>query len=430
MPINILLINPYVTDFKLYDEWMHPAGLYFLKDILESNGHNVSYFNCLGHNATRSRKYGTGDFNSTEISKPDLYSSIKRKYKLYGRPVAELKEFLENTPEFNLVCVGSMMTYWARGVIETIHIIRESRPEIPVIIGGIAAQLMPYYFKNHIENCITGNLQSAEISSLLQIKNLPDPSFIRGFRSLSAPVPHAPVVLSLGCPMRCTYCASSILQPSFRYRSLDIVVKEIEHMIKNFGVRDFAFYDDALLYKPEIVLIPFLKIIIERKYSVRFHTPNGLHLRFLNESILELMLKAGFTTLRFGYESGDFKYKQDTSGKIDQTELLKKIKLVKDNCSKQQDTGIYVMGGLRDQKPEQMIEEMDFLGSLGIKVKPVFVSPVPGTTLYQYYLKQFPLLSQDPLWHNDSFFITRLPGWNSEAVEAVRVKAKMINSRL
>lgn len=427
MSLKILVINPYVTDFKLYDEWMHPAGLYFLMDILEKNGHIVSYFNCLHSYSASPRKYGTGSFNFSEISKPELYSNIKRKFKIYGKPVQEFRSFLQNIPQPDLICIGSMMTYWATGVVETIKIIRETNLSTLILVGGIAARLMPNFFNRPSDNCISGNLSDPEISSLLEIKELPEPSLLAGFKALDKPVNHGPVLLTLGCPMQCSYCASKILQPSFQYRSLELILKEIDFLVDRFGITDFAFYDDALLCNPQRVFIPFLEKIIERKYDIRFHTPNGMHLRFINEPLLDLMIKAGFTTFRFGYESSDLRYLQDISAKVNRDELEDKIKLLKRYCTDKQDVGVYIMGGLREQTPQQMLNEMDFVGAQGIKVKPVFISPVPGTSLYQYYLDLFPALATDPLWHNDSFFITCLPYWSTSDVENVRRRAKEIN---
>ncbi len=428
--MKILVINPYVTDFKLYDEWMHPLGLYFLMDILQRNGHELSYFNCLHSYCSSPRKFGTASFNFTEITKPALYRNIKRKYKLYGKPTGEFREFLENTERPDLICVGSMMTYWAPGVLETIKIIREKWPTVTIVVGGIASRLIPQFFKCHFDNnCFTGELSKPSTLSLLQIKELPEPSFLTAFKELRKPINHGPVLLSLGCPMRCSYCASKILQPSFHYRPLELVIREIEFLIDSFGVCDFALYDDALLYNHQKVFIPFLRKIIERKYKIRFHTPNGMHLRFITEPLLDLMSEAGFTTFRFGYESGDKKYLQDTSAKVSCNDLEDKIGVIKKYCS-DKDIGVYIMGGLRDQTPQQMLNEMDYVGSMGIKVKPVFISPVPGTSLYQYYLRQFPLMESDPLWHNDSYFITCLPSWSAEAIEAVRERAKKINCDL
>ena len=77
-----------------------------------------------------------------------------------------------------------------------------------------------------------------------------------------------------------------------------------------------------------------------------------------------------------------------------------------------------------------MIEEMRHIASFSAAVKPVFVSPVPGTPLFEEYAAEYPLLRTDPLWQNDSFFITRLPGWGEEGVEAVRRCAKELNGRV
>ncbi|MBN1129086.1 MAG: hypothetical protein JXA71_08870 [Chitinispirillaceae bacterium] len=112
-PPLALVINPCVTDFKLYDEWMHPLGLYFLIDLLRRNGFDVRFFNfleCTGND--KSRRFNTGDFPWVEIEKPPVYRSIPRRYKRYGRPLSDLRRFLASTPRPDLVCIGSMMTYW------------------------------------------------------------------------------------------------------------------------------------------------------------------------------------------------------------------------------------------------------------------------------------------------------------------------------
>jgi hypothetical protein len=119
-----------------------------------------------------------------------------------------------------------------------------------------------------------------------------------------------------------------------------------------------------------------------------------------------------------------------SSTKITETELIKKVDLLKSAGFSNRDLGLYIMGGLKEQMPDDMLTEMNYIGSLGVKVKPVFISPVPQTILFEYYAQQFPLLRLDPLWQNDSFFITCLKGWDHAAIESVRVKAKDINSKI
>lgn len=194
------------------------------------------------------------------------------------------------------------------------------------------------------------------------------------------------------------------------------------------GVRDFAFYDDALLFQKESILFPFLLRINDLHTNVRFHTPNGLHVRYVDKPTLEKMKYAGFETLRFGYESGQSQHQRAVSGKVDRSQLEVKIAMALESGFTGKQIGVYVMGGLPQQAPDDLCEEMDFIHSLGVMVKPVFISPVPGTELFRHYATQFPEIVTDPLWHNDTFFITNLEGWDDEGVEMIRQKARSLNN--
>ena len=87
------------------------------------------------------------------------------------------------------------------------------------------------------------------------------------------------------------------------------------------------------------------------------------------------------------------------------------------------------MGGLPGSTAEEMVDEMRLIASFGITVKPVFVSPVPGTQLYREYTATFPELLSEPRLHNDTFFTVQLPGWGEAGVEMVRQWAKKLNRR-
>jgi hypothetical protein len=430
---SVLVVNPYIHDFKLYDEWMHPLGLYYLIDILSANGIDVHYFNCLERSPVAlSRKYGTGLLMSREIQRPECYKDIKRKYKCYGCPEETFLHFLRSLSGVDVIFIGSMMTYWAYGILETIRLIKTVLPFTSIICGGIAVRLMPAFFKQQttgvhfFEGSLLTNNGEAVLPGLSAPLHIPEePSILPAF-TLVSPVCHGPLLLSLGCPMHCSYCASNLLQPVFRRRKMSIVFDEMMTLIEKQGVRDFAFYDDALLPDAEGSFLPFLDQIIGSGVSVRLHTPNGLHLKYITAPLLEKMQRAGFTTLRFGYESGAFKHRHFTGGKADGALLGEKLRLVSQFEFK--DTGVYVMGGLPGSSPAEMADEIHSIASYGTKVKPVFLSPVPGTELFHAYLSRFPALATDPLWHNDTFFVTQLETWGDAAVEMIRVLARKLNS--
>jgi radical SAM superfamily enzyme YgiQ (UPF0313 family) len=100
--------------------------------------------------------------------------------------------------------------------------------------------------------------------------------------------PFAAVITSWGCPYHCTYCASHRLHPAFIRREPSAVVGEIAQCVER-GIRDFAFYDDALLVDAGRHIAPILEEVLERGLQVRFHTPNGLHARAITADLAALM---------------------------------------------------------------------------------------------------------------------------------------------
>lgn len=436
MSKTAVVINPWVTDFKLYDEWMHPIGLYFLISLLKFNGWDVHYINCLerGENS-KPKRYSTGDFPSKVIPRPQLYKNIYRKYKQYGISEELFINKLQNVLKPDVIFVGSSMTYWIEGLVSTVNKAKEIFPAVPIIIGGTSVTLIPEIIKRKLPDVeiFSGPLSESFVEFINQKKipgklslNKWEPTLVDAFQMM-AHHHHGPVFTSFGCPFHCSYCASPYLNNTFQTRPQNTIINEMNYLINKSGVTDFAFYDDALLYQPEKNFMPLAEKISRLNNNIRMHTPNGLHIRWIDKRILDAMKKCGFVTLRFGYESGDIKYQKETSAKISREQLAQKINLIKSAGFKSKDIGIYTMGGLPNQKVEDLIEELSFVSSLEVKVKPVFLSPVPHTPLFEYYTENFPQLRHNPLFHNDLFFITQLPGWDYSVLEEIKSKAREFN---
>src|SRR4029453_2474752 len=59
-----------------------------------------------------------------------------------------------------------------------------------------------------------------------------------------------------GCPFRCPYCSFPLVYPRFGGRLLDVCMEELRYLVR-IGARNVAFYDDALLFKPDHILLLF-----------------------------------------------------------------------------------------------------------------------------------------------------------------------------
>jgi Fe-S oxidoreductase len=439
MPKTALVINPWVTDFKLYDEWMHPIGLYFLISLLKHNGFDVHFFDCLQRPETaRNKRYNVGDIDHREYPKPLLYGPVKRKYKLYGQSQESLEQFLSTIHCPDVICFGSGMTYWYPGLLETVRIVYRQFPAVPKIIGGISAKLIPDIIKSSLPEAhmfegsifTQDSLKSSCVPIISDLKlTLWDKSYLKALQCVTH-AHHGPVLTSLGCPLSCTYCASRALQKHYIPRKETTIADEIEYFQSRFKVKDFAFYDDALLYQPQRHFMPLMKLFQQRGISTRFHTPNGMHVKWLSPEVISLMSQSGFRTLRFGYESGDKRYRADTNGKVSKKELEEKIAYILKSGFTGADVGVYVMAGLINQTPGDVLRDMEFVASQRVKVKPVFLSPVPHTPLFKHYAVHYPRLETDPLFHNDSFFIAQLPGWDHAGMQQVIDVSKKFNAKL
>lgn len=429
---QVLVINPWATDFKLYDEWMHPLGLYFLLAHLQKLNFQISFINCLLTPKEKLKKYSTGPITYKELEKPSLYIDIPRKYKLYGISEDEFDmQMKTKTPD--IILIGSAMTYWIDGLKFTIEKVRQYFPTTPIIIGGISATLQPNLLQSIFPDCqIATTSLDTQLAATLQcdphgnfgIDNL-NLSSIQNFCQGHI---HAPVITTIGCPQRCTYCASSILQPKFCKRPLDTIIDEINAW-KKMGIQNFAFFDDALLIDKEHLFSILNKIILNFPGN-NFHTPNGLHLKSIDTTTAELLFQSGFKTLRFGYESGSLKYSKNAENKAPRELFREKIDILKKSGFNGSQIGIYVMGGLPNQKPSDVHEELDFISQFEVLIKPVFLSPVPKTALFDYYVKTYPQIAENPLWQNDLFFITQLPLWSFQAVEEIRFRTRELNAKV
>ena len=315
-----LVINPWITDFKLYDEWMHPIGLYFLISLLKFNGWDVHFINCLERNSnSKSKRYSTGDFPSNIIPHPEVYKNVYRRYKQYGISEDLFTTKLQSISKPDIIFIGSSMTYWIEGLVNTVNKTKVIFPDVPVIIGGTSATLIPEIIKRKLPDVeiFSGPLSESfiefinqkEIDNKLSL-NKWEPTLVDAFKIMEHHY-HGPVFTSFGCPFRCAYCASPYLNNAFQIRSSNTIINEISYLIDQSEVTDFAFYDDALFYQPEKNFLPLAEKISRLDRNIRLHAPNGLHIRWIDEAILEAMKKCGFVTLRFGYESGNVKHQKD-----------------------------------------------------------------------------------------------------------------------
>ncbi len=416
---SVLLVNPWIHDFAAYDYWVQPLGLLYLASLLRANGIRVDLINCLdpfhpgmdGAARPARSESGRGKFFQEEIPKPPALNGIPRKYKRYGIRPGVFRSQLRGRAAPDLALVTSMMTYWYPGVCETIGIIRDTYPGVPVFLGGNYARLCPAHARGHsgADAVITAEAREAlpEIFDALGIRGGPADSG-DGLDSLPCPAfdlltrpAQVPILTSKGCPFRCTYCASPLLNRKFSRRDPARVADEIVFWRRK-GIRNFSIYDDAFLVRPEEMAIPLMREIIDRGADCRFHCPNGLHLREITAEIAGLMRKSGFETLRFGFETSEPRRQAQTGGKVKGDDLLSAAGHLRRAGYSGRDIGVYILCGLPGQQASEVRDSIEFVKAVGARPILAEFSPIPGIALWDECRKSSRFDLDEPLYHNNT----------------------------
>ncbi len=436
---RLLLFQPPIYDFALFDLFLKPYGLLRLGRWFEESGYEVFFVNGLDYNDKETnsllgkpRRYsnGTGKFPRMRIPLPHGVDS-ERSFGRYGVLADILKRKVKDANP-DIIFVTSGMTYWYKGVVEAVGICKELFPEIPVLTGGIYANLMPDHCKvsTGADYVVTGNTEES-IKTVIKEHSLPVPGgeIPKGPLMLEEVWKDAGVLrLNEGCPFHCDYCASDLLCKKFIKGNAEIAFEALLEMHGRFGTSNFAFYDDALLVNSEQSIKPFLELIIQKDLQLKFYLPNAVHLQFLDKDTAFLMKRAGFQEIRLGYESSSRDFHTDYDDKFEEDDLFRVVETLESAGFSKNKITAYVLGGLPSQQWKDVEGSIKTAASTGIRVSLAEYSPVPRTPLWgkSMELCSFPL-DKEPLFHNNSFFPMKWDCYTLENMKYLKSLVQKLN---
>lgn len=427
---RILLLNPWIHDFAAFNLWARPLGLLKVAEYLSVYDAEILLLDCT--DAFERNGYGAGKYRNEIIQKPELLRAVPRYYKRYGMPVYEFRSRLKDLLPVDIVLMTSIMTYWYPGAQEAIRLVREAAGAVPVVLGGIYPTLYPdHALKQSGADRIHKGLVHETLARLFRELGValrplrePVPHYLLGFQSRSD---FAPLLTSTGCPYRCSYCASKLLHSQYERRPVPDVLEEIKRLFA-FGIRDFAMYDDALLYQADDHIKPLLEGIMRSGLDLRIHAPNGLHARFIDSGLAGLMKKSGFTTVRLGLETIDPARQEETGGKIATDVFEQAVWHLKQAGFTKTQVGVYLLYGLPGQDLEEVEKGVDLLKGLDVKIHLAEFSPIRGTASWNDLVTRGVIPDDlDPLLTNNTVFPFLYSGYDRGKVERLKIGVKEYN---
>lgn len=343
-------------------------------------------------------------------------------------------------------------------------IAKEIMPEVPVVVGGPHAMLVPtdimkypevdVVFTSEAELAILDFARGVKCSDINGImyrddgkikanpvknnyaKNLDDIPFpdysifniaeYRTTKGIGKRHPNTYIITSRGCPYNCTFCSSRALNPTdkktARFRSPENVVAEIEMLIKDYKIKELFFSDDIFTVNAEH-LLGICEGIIRKKLDIVWVCQT--HVNTITREKLKVMKKAGCHQICFGIESGDAKIQ-----KLIQKNLVKELSFdrAREAVKLTQQAGIDArcsfMFGNQHETPETMQATID----LAVSLKPDFASfniatPYPGTSLREWAVSNGYLVDERGEALDSTGYILVTPSLPAGTVESHVAKA-------
>ncbi|MEM9238079.1 MAG: radical SAM protein, partial [Verrucomicrobiota bacterium] len=315
---------------------------------------------------------------------------------------------------------------------------------IPVILGGLHATLAPEEAAAHVDCLVIGEGEPVwnEVVTDLErgrLKKVYDARARGPFDLGLAPMPRfdllAPdryprftVQTQRGCPFACEFCAASIrLAPGFRTKPVDKVIRELQRL-KELFPRPFVEFADDNTFANRRHGRQLMKALAGEE--LKWFTETDVSVAD-DEDLLRMMRDAGCRQILIGFESPDFGaldgVEQRSNWKARRTaSYLRAIETI-------QKHGISVNGcfilGLDGEGPESFEKVLRFVGESGLHdVQITYLTPFPGTPLWQRLSEEGRLLSEDATERCSLFDINFVP--DSMPVSALRDGFHKLMSRL
>ncbi|MCL2480513.1 MAG: radical SAM protein [Spirochaetaceae bacterium] len=449
-PLAMLILPP-IYDFAFFDLFFKPYGLLRIGKWLQDGGWDCVFINSLDYKdevslgkikAPVRHGNGTGKIFRQIVPSPFLklggaldgaimhgnIPSLKRSFARYGICEESLRSKIA-AKKPDIILISTFMTYWYMGVSEVVKICKGIWPGVPVIAGGIYATLLPQHCK---DVAMPDHVAEGEawdfLNNFFKSHSLPicAPEGAGGEVLMDDPVweDAAVVRLNSGCPMKCSYCASSKLS-SFFMGCYKTVFDQLVYLNKKYGTSNFAFYDDALLFKKEKSFLPLLELIISSNIKFNFYVPNALHIDYLDSKIVSMMKKAGFKEIRLGFESSDPGFHERNGKKYNADTFPSVIETLKSNGFYGDNVIIYMLAGLPGQYADEVKESVRYLKNFDVRISVSEYSPVPGSSLWEESVKKsiYPL-GEDPLYHNNSIFPMSWEKFSYKDMQDIKVFAR------
>lgn len=185
------------------------------------------------------------------------------------------------------------------------------------------------------------------------------------------------IITTRGCPFRCEYCSNAVFGVSYRERSPENVVSEVEQAL-SFGYDRIHFADDVFTLNRERI-VRLCELFKQRKLDFKWECLGRVD--SLDKELAALMRDAGCDRIFFGIESGNDSVLSMMNKKI----TVEKARMAVDAAHLAGiRTGAFFILCYPGETDETVLETLSFATSLPLDYLSFTMPyPLPGTVLYE-----------------------------------------------
>lgn len=381
--LNVVLVNPARGDTYAQP----PMGLALLAAVLEAAGYPVTIVDANALNLSPAQ-IATQAAGADVIGLTAMTPSI-------GFALTTAAHLKEALPNARIVLGGAHATLLPE---ETLS----SAPALDVIVRGEGEISTPALLRALEQGTALDDVPGISFRKDDRIVHTPSPAAVidvetlpylayhllpRGVYRPHPPhgreMPFAAVIASRGCPYHCSYCSKPVFGNQFRGQSPKRVADELEKLVRDFGVREVAFYDDVFTLNRKRVMGICAEIL---NRGLKLHWSCESRVNLVDAEMLQQMRRAGCYTIAYGIESAAPEVLAGLDKDATPEQAAAAVLITRR-------AGIQVIGyfmiGSPGETSATIHTTLDFAKSLKLDYAQFSVTtPFPGTRLYERYLAE------------------------------------------
>ncbi|MGZ3691155.1 MAG: B12-binding domain-containing radical SAM protein [Pseudobdellovibrio sp.] len=417
--MRVLLIRPpYVIPMtSVYgNKGTPPLGLVYLAAALEGDGHQVTCIDAFAEAIDSFEPIDNSHLLANGLTIEKIIQRVPPQTELIGLSCMFSNEWIYSSrlivalkkrfPEIKIVLGGEHVTADSEHILKTYPevdfcILGEGEEKLKNLVNKLQAgvtdpgQIEGISYLDQSSKQVVATPFSYRIKNINDIKTpawhkVPLRNFLdRGFGMSMQGKRTIPMLLSRGCPYRCTFCSNeNMWTTKWIARDINCVIDEIKDYIREYKIEHIDFYDLTAVVNRNWTL-DFCKRLIQEDLKITWALPSGTRSEALDAEVLNYLFKSGCTKITYAPESGSKVMSKKIKKNVNLQNMIYSMKTAVK-------TGLIVKAnmifGFPEERRRDVLWNFWFLVKMawvGVHDVPCFAfTPYPGSALFRKLLSE------------------------------------------